>query len=59
MVAVGTVLASALAGAGHALTPGEPIGGGLSAVDGALYVGHGFSFFTEASLAAGGLVAYR
>ncbi|HWB75680.1 MAG TPA: PQQ-binding-like beta-propeller repeat protein [Nannocystaceae bacterium] len=38
--------------------PGGDIGGGFSVVDGTLYVGHGFWFFTEPTMNHGGFVAY-
>jgi len=38
--------------------PGGDIGGGMSVVDGTLFVGHGFWFFTAPAEPSGGLVAY-
>ncbi len=40
------------------IVPGGEMGGGFSVVDGSLYVGHGYWFFTEPSIDLGGFVAY-
>jgi polyvinyl alcohol dehydrogenase (cytochrome) len=40
------------------VVPGAEMGGGFSVVDGTLYVGHGYWFFTEPTQDHGGFVAY-